>query len=232
MPNRRWAGAAPTDGEEARQRLLNAAESCFRRHGLSKTTLEDIASAANVSRQTVYNHFPGGREELLEAVFLRDVQGQIDRALAIMRESSTFADGVVTAITFSVMDTRRAIAEQSPLGLLFTPDAAGITTSLAGASAVYFDRSRDNFRPFLERARDAGELRDGLDPDAIIEYLMRMTLSFLSTASRETLREEAEIRAFLETFLLPSLVNDPPPPRHPARTTTAGSGRRARRSRG
>src|SRR5262245_31637084 len=109
----RWAGVAPTDGQEARQRLLDAAEACFQRFGLEKTTLEDVAAAANVSRQTVYNHFRGGREELLEAVFLRDVQEQIDQSLEIMRSAPTFAVGVVDAITFSVMDTRRAIDEQS-----------------------------------------------------------------------------------------------------------------------
>jgi len=208
----RWAGEAPTDGQEARQRILDAAEACFGRFGLEKTTLEDVASAAKVSRQTVYNHFRGGREELLETVFLRDIQEQVNRALEIMRTAPTFAVGVVDAITFSVMDTRRAIAEKTPLGLLFSADAAGITTSLAGASAVYFDRSRENFRPFLAKARANGELRDGLDADAIIEYLMRITLSFLSTVSREPVRDEAEIKAFLVTFLLPPLVNDPPPP--------------------
>jgi AcrR family transcriptional regulator len=225
MSNRgsRWAGATPSDSDEARHRLLDAAEACFRRHGLAKTTVDDVAAAANVSRQTVYNHFGGGREELFEAVFLRDIQDQIARALQIMQEAPTFAEGVVSAITFSLMDTQRAIAEQSPLGVLFTPDAAGITTSLAGASDTYFERSRENFRPFLEQARAAGELRSGLDTDDIIEYLMRITLSFLSTASRDAERDEGDIRAFLETYLLPPLVNDPPPPRRPARRTSGAN---------
>ncbi len=40
------------------QGLLDAADSLFRDHGVSHTTVEDIAEAADVARQTVFNHFP------------------------------------------------------------------------------------------------------------------------------------------------------------------------------
>jgi len=50
---------APNDPDTARDRLLDAAEACFERSGISKTTVEDIAKQASVSRATVYRYFAG-----------------------------------------------------------------------------------------------------------------------------------------------------------------------------
>jgi len=53
---------------EVRERLLQATYSCVARWGLAKTTVEDAAREAGVSRATVYRYFPGGRDELISAV--------------------------------------------------------------------------------------------------------------------------------------------------------------------
>src|SRR3954454_22546681 len=46
----RWGNEVPADVNAARERLLDAAETCIDRFGLAKTTVEDIAAAAKVSR--------------------------------------------------------------------------------------------------------------------------------------------------------------------------------------
>ena len=53
---------------EVRERLLQATYDCVARWGLAKTTVEDAAREAGVSRATVYRYFPGGRDELISAV--------------------------------------------------------------------------------------------------------------------------------------------------------------------
>ncbi|MEY1557052.1 TetR/AcrR family transcriptional regulator [Yoonia sp. R2331] len=47
--------------------IIKAAHAQFSRYGFGKTTMNDIASAANVARQTVYNTF-SSKEEILRAV--------------------------------------------------------------------------------------------------------------------------------------------------------------------
>src|SRR5436309_989123 len=37
---------------------MDSAESCFDKYGIGKTTMDDIAKMAGVSRPTVYRHFP------------------------------------------------------------------------------------------------------------------------------------------------------------------------------
>ncbi|MBV9977209.1 MAG: TetR family transcriptional regulator [Hyphomicrobiales bacterium] len=44
--------------DEARERILNAAESLFRRMGYSKTTVADIAASLSMSAANVYRFFP------------------------------------------------------------------------------------------------------------------------------------------------------------------------------
>ena len=53
--------------ERKRQRLLKAASSCFARLGFAKSTVEEIAKTAGISKGLVYVHF-SSKEELLEAV--------------------------------------------------------------------------------------------------------------------------------------------------------------------
>ena len=48
-----WGDRPPIDDDEARSRLLDAAEACYERHGVSRTTVDEIAQEASVHRTTV-----------------------------------------------------------------------------------------------------------------------------------------------------------------------------------
>src|SRR5256885_28246 len=51
---RRSATTLPSDAQAAKDRLMEAAEACFDKYGVAKTTMDDIAKVAGVSRPTVY----------------------------------------------------------------------------------------------------------------------------------------------------------------------------------
>gem|GEM_PF-1543612 len=53
--------------ENLRQRIVEAAYACVARRGMAKTTVEDVAREAGLSRATVYRAFPGGRDEMIDA---------------------------------------------------------------------------------------------------------------------------------------------------------------------
>ena len=74
MPRTRWGAEAPEDAPAAKGRLVDAAAACFERYGVTKTSVEDIATEAHVSRATVYRYFEGGRDELVLCVGLREVR--------------------------------------------------------------------------------------------------------------------------------------------------------------
>ncbi|MCL6415305.1 TetR/AcrR family transcriptional regulator [Aestuariirhabdus sp. Z084] len=53
--------------EEKRDSILDSAICLFIEQGFENTSMDQIAQRANVSKQTVYSHFAGGKEELFSA---------------------------------------------------------------------------------------------------------------------------------------------------------------------
>ena len=58
--------STPTTATDTREVIIESAIACFGRHGLDKTTVVDIARAADVSRSTVYEYFRD-KAEIVEA---------------------------------------------------------------------------------------------------------------------------------------------------------------------
>ncbi|MFN4117657.1 TetR/AcrR family transcriptional regulator [Acidovorax sp.] len=53
--------------DRKRDAIVQAAVAEFREHGFNGTSMDRVAAAADVSKRTVYNHFPS-KEELFEAI--------------------------------------------------------------------------------------------------------------------------------------------------------------------
>lgn len=201
VPKLRWGSEAPTDSDEARERLIDAAEACFERYGVMKTTIEDVAATARVSRATVYRYFEG-RDELLLGVLVREGKRFLDRLANIFINEPNFGVALVEGTIFTIA----AIREDDKLALLFTPDAAGTTGSVAGSSEAIFALTADFMRPFIKAAAASGQLRSGLDVNEISEWTLRTVLSFLMVKG-PTERDEFAVRQYLKTYLLPAVVN-------------------------
>jgi len=73
---------------------MDAAEACFDKYGIAKTTMDDIAKEAGVSRPTVYRHF-SDRDTLILAVVLRRSRQLIERAQKAIRRYATFEEQLV-----------------------------------------------------------------------------------------------------------------------------------------
>ena len=72
-------GAAPAP---PRTRIVDAMLVCMGRWGLAKTTVEDIAREAGLSRATVYRLFPGGKN----AILLAALHTEIARLVAVLTD--------------------------------------------------------------------------------------------------------------------------------------------------
>ncbi|MBI1843042.1 MAG: TetR/AcrR family transcriptional regulator [Actinobacteria bacterium] len=201
MPKLRWGAEAPTDSDQARERLIDAAEACFERYGVMKTTVEDVAGEARVSRATVYRYFEG-RDELLLGVLMREGRRFLDRLAAILASEADFG----IALTEGILFTIAGIRGDDKLALLFTSDAAGTTGSVAGASEAIFALTTEFMRPFIEAAATSGQLRPGLEVDEASEWMLRTVLSFLMVQGPVE-RDESTLRRYLTTYFLPAVVN-------------------------
>jgi AcrR family transcriptional regulator len=65
-------------GKERREQLLDVGRQLFAERGFEATSIEEIASRANVSKPVVYEHF-GGKEGLYAVVVHREMQNLMER---------------------------------------------------------------------------------------------------------------------------------------------------------
>ena len=82
-----------------RERWLDAAESCYTRFGPAKTTVEDVAQAAGVSRATLYRHFKT-RDQLLLAVIVREAGRLAAEAEIQLRRFDDVGSWIVEGMLF------------------------------------------------------------------------------------------------------------------------------------
>ena len=200
-----WRNDTPATLEEARDRLIDAAEACFSRFGVSKTTLEDIAAQAGVSRATVYRYFDGGRDEIILGVVLREAGVFMNALQRRVQRERQLADAIVEGILYTIASVRK----NEHLALLFAPEVAGQTTSIAGASTALFELTTDFLRPIFEEARLEGQLREGVVAEDAAEFVLRMILSLLSVDGPRR-RSDAKQRQFLHTFCAGAIVGGRP----------------------
>jgi AcrR family transcriptional regulator len=86
-------GGARPDVAARRDAIVDAARACFARYGLRRTSMEDIAREAGVSRAAVYHHF-GGKEALFVALVEALHQASLAEAEAAARKPGPLADRV------------------------------------------------------------------------------------------------------------------------------------------
>lgn len=219
MAKLRWGEDAPNDASAAQSRLLDAAERCFTRFGVMKTTVEDVANEARVSRATVYRYFDG-RDALVLGVLMRHAQRFLDRLEKRISAQDSFAASMVEGVLF----TLEVVRDDPQLALLFAPESAGVTESIVGASDALFSITSGFLRPYFEAARASGQLRPDIDIDEAAEWILRCIVSLL-TVSGPRPRSKAALRRYLMTFLVPALTATPA-----ATPAPADGARKARRS--
>lgn len=203
MAKRRWGEQGPKDDEAARRRLIDSAEKCFKRYGVAKTTVEDVAIQANVSRATVYRYFEG-RDELVLGVLIREAGRFVKQLRKHIDLQETYSDAIIESAVFTLENVRK----DPNLGLLFAPEAAGLTTHVEGASEALFAISEEIMLPIFEMGQRDNELREGMNLADASEWMLRVIISFL-TVDVPLQREGDDLRLFLRNFLLPGLVAAP-----------------------
>src|SRR5919109_1674305 len=82
-----------------RARILDAAFEAVRDFGVSRTTVEDVAQRAGLSRQTVYRYFPS-KEHLVLALVLREEETFIEGTRRAFSSEGGLEEAFVEAITF------------------------------------------------------------------------------------------------------------------------------------
>jgi len=94
------------DRSSTRVRIVDGALDCLARQGIAKTTVDDIARAARLSRATVYRTFPRGKEGILAAVVETEVARLFSSLAVAMGEATDLEDVLVAGMVASARGLR------------------------------------------------------------------------------------------------------------------------------
>lgn len=195
MGNHGWGGNPPATDAEARQRIIDATARCIDRFGVRKTTLSDVATELGVTRQTLYRH-GGSINELVGLVAAQGAGEFVDRMIAHIEGASSPAEAVVEGFLFCL----RTVPADSRLTLLLElGDAATFTRTATSPETIAY--GAEMLRRFPVDWSAGGVTEDDLH--GLAELILRLLISMLGTGQEHP---EADVRAFLERWLVPALT--------------------------
>jgi AcrR family transcriptional regulator len=202
----RRQGVVPQEVEAAQAHFIDAAEACFERYGVVKTTMEDIAKMAGVSRPTVYRHF-SDRDSLILAVIMRRSRSLIGKAQAFIRRHDRFEDQLVEGLLFLVKTGRK----DPFVRILVSPEHLELAHQILGATDAVIDLNLEMWQPILAEAAARGELNPDLDFRQIARWLTHVELIMVGRFDLAT--DDDVMRSMLRTFLAPAFLPAPVPTR-------------------
>jgi AcrR family transcriptional regulator len=183
---------------DPRERVLEAAYACIARYGMGKTTVEDVARQARVSRATVYRYFPGGRDQLLADV----VAWETARFFGRLADAVGAAPDLATLLVDGLMYAHRAVEEHEVLQKVLQTEPDRLLPSLTVASHRVLVLIRGFLVPYLAAER----LRDGLTAEEASDYVARMVLSFIGTQGSHDLTDRPTVEALVRREFLAGVL--------------------------
>lgn len=160
-------------GSAVRAALLDAAAQAVCAGNWSAVRMADVAAAAAVSRQTLYNEF-GDKDGLVRALALREA----DRFIAVTEQvlSDSRPGGPAAAVAAAVEATLNQAADNPLLKAVLTDDVGGLLPYLTTRAERILDAARTSIQTYLQAEWPslAGE-----EVELAAEAVVRLTVSYL-----------------------------------------------------
>ena len=195
--------ASATHATDTRELIVESAYTCFRKQGLHKATIVDIARTAGVSRSTIYEYF-SDKDAIIGACAENASERFYCEMARAMDRGASLEDKLSRAAVF-VTQARRVIASEK----YFDEDAVSLL--LTKDAAVLLRECVDFFKPYLSAARLTGEVRKDLDVDAAAEWFARILFSLFSTPSSTLDMDDPDVAAeFVRAHAVRGFADDRP----------------------
>ncbi|GLX02654.1 TetR/AcrR family transcriptional regulator [Microtetraspora sp. NBRC 16547] len=153
------------------ERILETAGELLKRLGRDKVSMSDVARTASVARGTLYRYFES-REVLLEALSKRNADHffeDLSRAFKAHDLLSGQLGEFSERIMLSIQPSSDVPSSNNHIAMLHMLETQSDHALLRTAKFL---------RPYLEAARDRGEVREDIDVVDASEWLARILLSF------------------------------------------------------
>jgi len=185
--------------DQATERILDAATAEFARHGVRRTTMNQIADAAGLGVATVYRRFPQ-KEQLVRTVILREAEVVIAAVVAELERPATVEEqsaGAFTAFAHAISGR--------PLLVRLMRSATGDDAAPGDLVDQLVTRARSRVSDWIRELQADGRYLDA-DPDVVAELQARLAMSLvLVPEGFIPMHDDAATRAFATKYLVPLL---------------------------
>jgi AcrR family transcriptional regulator len=192
--------------EQTREILLEAAERSFAARGYRASTMEIIARDAGYSRAAMYRQFPN-RERLVDALIQRTTQRHAATIMQRHDGTASLIDIVVDGLVIVATE----LAQDPLLKTISDASDEGIVAQMLARSAAVAQVAEPLVEAVL-RQDDGKHFRTDIGAHDLTRYLISTALSLLLGIIPGT--ENVDVaRRYIEAFVLPAIVREPPRPR-------------------
>ncbi|MGW0035392.1 TetR/AcrR family transcriptional regulator [Gordonia sp. NPDC003376] len=198
-------GSTVTD-DPTRNRLLDAAYEQFRRMGIHRSSMDEVARRAGLSRITIYRKF-ASKDALVEEVMLREFRTYIARFLDDITPGGSAADRLVLGFVSSY----RSISSNPLITGLLEAEPSLLAGAVVGGDGRTMAVVRSFVAQQLRREQKAGTVRADLDTELTAEMMVRISTSLLTIPSHIVdVDDDAVLADIARRYLVPMLDAEPP----------------------
>jgi AcrR family transcriptional regulator len=190
---------AATSADDARERILAAAERCIDRHGIRKTTMDDVACEVGLSRPSVYRYF-ADRDDLLIELITRHARALLGRARKSISRQSSLPDQIVQTVLYTAEHGRRDPMTRHCID----PDGTSLGRRMIASGTTEMMRA-EMWDPILDAAVVNNELPVGLprlDIHLWLGDITKMVMRGLEDGEADVRR----YRSILRRFVVPAFI--------------------------
>jgi len=175
MTRTRTATTAPTDrGAATRRRIVAVATEQFLAHGYDGTSLNDVISAAGITKGAFYHHFPSKQALALEVVDYW--HGEATKRIMQVAAQYPRAVGQLRAIAQVVCDMKGHAGDQNSSFQIFCTELREDVPDLGSKTAQQAGMWVDLGAAVIARAQDEGDIRPDADPRAVAEVMVTLVM--------------------------------------------------------
>jgi len=194
--------AAVAASDDPRDRILAGAERCIERHGIRKTTMEDIASEVGMSRPGVYRYF-SDRDDLLIELITRHAAMLRDRAHKVMSRQSGLADQIVEGLLFAASES----ILDPVMRYIVDPESSSLAQRVIESRNSEL-LSGEFFDPYLDVAYVNNELPRDIPRSDVYLWLTSVGLMMMR-GLRDGDVDVVRYRSILRRFVAPAFAGPP-----------------------
>jgi AcrR family transcriptional regulator len=184
------------DSRSTRDALLDAAYDAAVAGDWTRVRMADVARAAGVSRQTLYNEF-GSKDALAEALAMREIGRFIEGTERALDEAHP--DDPIAAVGAAALYTFQQAADNPLLKAALVDDSSGLLSYLTTRGEPAIAAARASFENYYSTHWPS------LSPEAIAlaaETITRLTVSYVVLPSDRPAEQDAARLADLARTLL------------------------------